>query len=80
MRLMVSYLQKWVKYFEELNFPCYGVNSHNKDNIKEVGCSFVFFEMLNLCGTWWIELLLALCCSCLISVYLFFSFFFIISL
>ncbi|XP_077235274.1 P-loop containing nucleoside triphosphate hydrolases superfamily protein isoform X2 [Tasmannia lanceolata] len=26
---------KWIKHFEEHNCICYGVNSHNKDNIKE---------------------------------------------
>lgn len=70
--LMVSCWQKWVKCFEELNFPCYEVNSHNKDNIKEVGCSFFFKKMLNLCGTWWIELLRALCFSSLINLFLLF--------
>ncbi|XP_058104249.1 DAR GTPase 2, mitochondrial [Magnolia sinica] len=31
-----SQTKKWVKHFEEQNCICYAVNSHNKDNIKEL--------------------------------------------
>ncbi|XXG77938.1 hypothetical protein AAC387_Pa08g1987 [Persea americana] len=30
-----SRTQKWMRYFQQQNCICYGVNSHNKDNIKE---------------------------------------------
>ncbi|KAJ4842633.1 hypothetical protein Tsubulata_013325 [Turnera subulata] len=30
-----SQLKEWVKYFDQLNCISYGVNSHNKDNVKE---------------------------------------------
>eukprot|EP00268_Persea_americana_P044207 TRINITY_DN44662_c0_g1_i4.p1 TRINITY_DN44662_c0_g1~~TRINITY_DN44662_c0_g1_i4.p1 ORF type:complete len:230 (-),score=22.88 TRINITY_DN44662_c0_g1_i4:240-929(-) len=30
-----SQTQKWMRYFQQQNCICYGVNSHNKDNIKE---------------------------------------------
>ncbi|XP_068635634.1 DAR GTPase 2, mitochondrial [Aristolochia californica] len=28
--------QKWVKFFDSQNCGCYGLNSHNKDNVKEL--------------------------------------------
>ncbi|KMT16686.1 hypothetical protein BVRB_3g049700 [Beta vulgaris subsp. vulgaris] len=30
-----SYVKDWLRYFERENFPAFGVNSHNKDNIQE---------------------------------------------
>uniref|UniRef100_A0A1D1XTV6 Mitochondrial GTPase 1 n=1 Tax=Anthurium amnicola TaxID=1678845 RepID=A0A1D1XTV6_9ARAE len=31
-----SQTENWIKHFKELNYICYGVNSHNKENIKEL--------------------------------------------
>ncbi|KAF8412530.1 hypothetical protein HHK36_000519 [Tetracentron sinense] len=30
-----SKTQEWMRYFQEHNKICYGINSHNKDNVKE---------------------------------------------